>query len=156
MVCSLFGFAPQSRLSCFTTGPSHLTCSQSRRSYFRVCRRAGNDEPTSRRRFVFFEAIFTPSPGAAAFWAIFSLVGWFLTREERARKVKICPRSKQFVEDYMADPKKTAFLASKGVPYESMRTYLQGPDCVELNEFIEIAKTAKPFWEVGEEYSVTG
>lgn len=46
--------------------------------------------------------------------------------QEKVRKAKICPRSWQQIDDFMADSEKTKRLhEQKGVPYESMRDYLQ-------------------------------
>mmetsp|Transcript_22639 Transcript_22639/g.40923 ORF Transcript_22639/g.40923 Transcript_22639/m.40923 type:complete len:176 (+) Transcript_22639:74-601(+) len=106
------------------------------------------------RRNVLLENVTTPSPASAVLLALMTFIIYFLTREEKVRKSKICIRSKQFIDDFMADPKKTATLAEKGVPYESMRQYLQGDDCLEFSAWFEQAKSAKAFWELGEEYKV--
>eukprot|EP00929_Paragymnodinium_shiwhaense_P041540 TRINITY_DN21569_c0_g1_i1.p2 TRINITY_DN21569_c0_g1~~TRINITY_DN21569_c0_g1_i1.p2 ORF type:complete len:166 (+),score=37.02 TRINITY_DN21569_c0_g1_i1:160-657(+) len=78
-----------------------------------------------------------------------------LTREEKVRKAKLCVRSKEFVEDFLADEKRTRILhEQQGVPYEAMRRYLQDPDCIEWPEFVERLKSSRSFWEAGEEYKV--
>ncbi|CAJ1339534.1 unnamed protein product [Effrenium voratum] len=117
--------------------------------------RPARAEPKSEsRRNFFLETLSTPSPASALFGALGLGILFVLTREEKARKAKICVRSQQYIEDYLADPDKTARLAAKGVPYESMRLYLQDPDCLELSAYVDRVRTAKAFWEVGEEYRV--
>eukprot|EP00929_Paragymnodinium_shiwhaense_P040755 TRINITY_DN21228_c0_g1_i4.p2 TRINITY_DN21228_c0_g1~~TRINITY_DN21228_c0_g1_i4.p2 ORF type:complete len:107 (+),score=23.74 TRINITY_DN21228_c0_g1_i4:777-1097(+) len=81
-------------------------------------------------------------------------IGFWLTREEKVRKAKLCVRSKQFVEDFLADEKRTATLRDKGIPDEAMRAYLQDPECLEFPDFVERLKSSKSFWEAGEEYDV--
>lgn len=123
------------------------------RSAPRVGRRASGGEGDLDRRG-FLARVTSPNGIALSFWLLAGGIPWALTREEKVRKSKVCVRSKQFIDDYMADPMKTASLAAKGVPPEKMRSYLQGEDCLEFPEWLEQAKNAKAFWEVGEEYRI--
>ncbi|CAE7590326.1 unnamed protein product [Symbiodinium natans] len=121
-----------------------------------VGRRAsdGDRGDVSSRRKVIFDSLSKRSPSTAAVAIMTLLIAYILTREEKARKGKICVRSKQYIDDYMADPAKVERLAAKGVPYDQMRAYLQDPNCVDASDYVKNLLTARSFWEAGEEYRV--
>ncbi|CAE8683907.1 unnamed protein product [Polarella glacialis] len=81
-------------------------------------------------------------PGLAVFAALLSAVTYVLSLDEETRRLKICPRPKEYVDDYLANPKGREFLAKKGIADADMRNYLQDPDCVPLSEFWQ---RIKPF-----------
>mmetsp|Transcript_57846 Transcript_57846/g.134752 ORF Transcript_57846/g.134752 Transcript_57846/m.134752 type:complete len:189 (-) Transcript_57846:114-680(-) len=63
------------------------------------------------------------------------LTGYIQTLPETPRRLKVCVRSKEFIDDFMAKPANVAFLEKKGIPQENMRAYLQDPDCVSWSEW---------------------
>ncbi|CAE7650701.1 unnamed protein product [Symbiodinium sp. CCMP2592] len=115
-------------------------------------RRATDGDSTSRRGFL--ETITKPSPATAVVAVLTLVIVYVLTREEKARKGKVCVRSQQYLDDYLADPAKVERLAAKGVPYDKMRSYLQDPGCVEFADYWQNLLTARSFWDAGEEYKV--
>ncbi|CAK9077275.1 unnamed protein product [Durusdinium trenchii] len=144
----------------FTSGPAHgsLRCRSSARvpepiRGDQVLRRA--EEERLKRRDFFASVASTPPSALGTLAVLFGATVFVLTREEKVRKAKICPRSWQQIDDFMADPEKTKRLhEQKGVPYEAMRDYLQDPTCISLSEYVDRLKTAKSVWEAGEEYRV--
>lgn len=84
------------------------------------------------------------------FGLVLACILYLFTKDERTRSLKICPRPREFVDDYLADPQKRKALAAKlsvryeapadQIPEDVLRSYLQDPACVPLQEWWQAVK----------------
>mmetsp|Transcript_119606 Transcript_119606/g.381656 ORF Transcript_119606/g.381656 Transcript_119606/m.381656 type:complete len:183 (+) Transcript_119606:65-613(+) len=64
----------------------------------------------------------------AVMGGLLAVIGFWCTRDEDTRRMKICVRSKDMEKDFFDDPEKKAWADSQGLGY------LQDPECIQLSE----------------------